>query len=87
MTVGATIRWVRVDVEGQTIDVASPSSFITAMESALGMPPPWRIRKSHHDMLCAMAIAFECGNSGDNPFRQMAQLVEDGSAIDVWPEY
>lgn len=85
----ASICWRALPTNNKTLDVAAPSSFITAMSRAFQYEPPWTLGEGDLPMLRGMAAAHG-GSDRDNPFEQLIHLIDDGDhprTIEVWAQY
>lgn len=84
MGAGVYWRFMR-PVTGQKLDVRTPSSFREMMERAFRSPPPWVLDQTHLERLQGMAAVFPDG--APNPFKELAEAVAKGTAVEVYLEY
>ena len=85
----ANVYWRPTNTTRHSLDVSTPSSFLSALRRAFDRDGPWELGNSDIPVLRGMAAA--CGeNHFDNPYQRMIDAIEnDGNPqnIIVWSEY
>ena len=81
----ASICWSRVDPSPERLSVMAPSKFMEQMSRAnLGLP--CSVGPQHQNILVGLSAAWG-GDDNENPYIQIADLIEKYGDIELWPEY
>lgn len=72
-------------VKGKHLPIGAPSSFLSALEKALG-PPPWTIYDRDHDVLRGLAAGLESKDQQAAAIT-LAEAAYNNGEIRVWAEY
>ena len=72
-------------IKGKSLSIGGPSSFIAAMERALGCPPPWELCEGDYDVLRGLAAGLV--GEASRAIETLLDEIEKYGDVRVWLQY